>query len=108
MFFKRSKANNVISHEEAKKRMASKDVIVLDVRTEQEFKAGHIAGSINLEIRQIPRRIQDLVSNPDQEILVYCLSGARSRLAAKALGKLGYSNVSDFGSLHGWPDPLVQ
>lgn len=107
MLFNRKPSPNLISHQEAQEIMKTQDVIVLDVRTEQEYKTGHIRNAVNLEIRQLPRQIQNLVPDTNQKILVYCLSGARSRLATKALLKMGYSNVSDFGSFNGWPEPLV-
>jgi len=102
MFFNK-KSSNLISAADAKAIMDSRKVTILDVRTMQEFKSGHIKKAKNLELRQIPRQIESMIKNKDEEILVYCLTGSRSRLAARALGKMGYTKVSDFGGLHTWP-----
>ncbi len=101
MFFKTN--SNVLSHKEAKEIMDSRKVVILDVRTPQEYSSGHIKKAINVELRDIPKTIQTVIKDQEQEILVYCLTGARSRLATRALGKLGYTNVSDFGGINGWP-----
>lgn len=102
MFFKK-KSSNLISATDAKEIMDSRKVTILDVRTAQEYKSGHIKKAKNLELRQIPSKIESVIKNKDEEILVYCLSGARSRLAAKTLIKMGYTNISDFGGLSSWP-----
>ena len=103
MFFKHANTHKTISPQEAKSIMDTRNVTLLDVRTAQEYKNGHIKNAINLEVRLIPRDIFEVIEDKDEEILVYCLSGARSRLASKALSKLGYTNVSDFGGLNQWP-----
>lgn len=66
---------------------------LVDVRTKREFDAVHPAGSINVPPDKIKR---DEVGLPrDAELLVICLSGRRSRKAARKLMDLGYTNVSD-------------
>jgi len=92
-----------ITPQEAKAAMDSRKVIILDVRTSQEFRSGSIKGAINLTLNDIVYGAGEVAENKDAEILVYCLSGARSARAAKALSKLGYTNVCDFGGLNNWP-----
>lgn len=79
------------------------NVVIIDVRTVEEYKEGHIAGSINLPL--------DIISNidvsKDKKIIVYCRSGRRSNLAAIELIGLGYENVYDMGGINDWPYDLV-
>jgi rhodanese-related sulfurtransferase/xanthosine utilization system XapX-like protein len=92
-----------ISAEEAKTRMDSGDeVIILDVRTEGEFNAGHIPGAILIPNETITDKMPDLLPDLDAEILIYCRSGNRSAQAARKLIQIGYTNVYDFGGINRW------
>ncbi len=80
------------------------NVAIIDVRSETEFKEGHIEGAIN-----IPLDILENIDMPkDEEIIVYCHSGRRSNLAANTLKKLGYENVFDMGGITDWPYDIVK
>ena len=97
-----------ISAADAKARMDSGDtIVVLDVRTQEEYDAGHIAGAMLLPNETIldtqPSELPDL----NAEILVYCRSGNRSAQAANKLLALGYTNVVDFGGIIDWPYEVV-
>ena len=77
------------------------DVFVLDVRTPGEYYSGAIPGAINIPV--------DLISadtfptdNKDAQIVVYCLSGGRSAQAKRILGRLGYTDVTNFGGIGNW------
>ena len=83
------------------------EVIVLDVRTKEEFLAGHIEGSILLPVDQIGDYAQDVLLDKDAVILVICRSGNRSRTASQALVDLGFRNVYDIGGIMGWPGEIV-
>ena len=72
--------------------------ILLDVRTSQEYRDGHIPGSKNLPLQAIDKAA-DLVENKDTVLYVYCYSGARSRQAAGILQHMGYSNVNNIGGI---------
>ena len=97
-----------ISAEDAKARMDSGDeIIVLDVRTKDEFNTGHIPGAILLPNETIIDTQPDLLPDLDAEILVYCRSGNRSAQAAKKLIAMGYTNVYDFGGIIDWPYDVV-
>ena len=72
--------------------------ILLDVRTPQEYREGHIPGSKNLPLQAIDK-VADLVENKDTALYVYCHSGARSRQAVSHLQYLGYSNVNNIGGI---------
>ena len=97
-----------ISAADAKARMDSGDeIIILDVRTKEEYDAGHIAGAILVPNETIIDEQPDLLPDLDAEILVYCRSGNRSAQAAKKLIAIGYTNVVDFGGIIDWPYDVV-
>ena len=98
-----SGAYQKISAEEAKSKMEAGDVIVLDVRTEEEFNEGHVPGAIRLEAEDFPDRAADVLPDKNAVILVYCRSGNRSRTASLLLNDMGYVNVYDFGGIRDWP-----
>ena len=78
-------------------------VTLLDVRTEDEFTAGHIPGAVCLPLQALSARAAAVLPDKEAEIFVYCQSGRRSAAAAARLLKMGYSNVSDFGGIQDWP-----
>lgn len=97
-----------ITAEEAKARMDSGDtIIVLDVRTREEYDTGHIAGAVLLPNETIPDTQPDVLPDLDAEILVYCRSGNRSAQAANKLVAMGYTSVYDFGGIIDWPYEVV-
>ncbi len=97
-----------ISAADAKARMDSGDeLIVLDVRTQDEFDAGHIPGAILLPNETIFDTPPDLLPDLEAEILIYCRSGNRSAQAANKLVAMGYNNVYDFGGIIDWPYEVV-
>ena len=94
-----------ISPQEAKERMdAKKDVIMLDVRTQEEYDSGHIKNAVCLPNEDIISE-PDILPDKDQEILVYCRSGNRSKQAAQKLADMGYENIIEFGGILNWPYP---
>ena len=97
-----------ISAADAKARIDSGDeLIILDVRTQEEFDAGHIAGAILVPNETILDEQPELLPDLDAEILVYCRSGNRSGQAAYKLLDIGYTNVVDFGGIIDWPYEVV-
>ncbi len=96
-------AYQTISPVTAKEMMdASDDLIILDVRTKEEYDAEHIENAILLPVTQILEKAEDTIKNKDTVILVYCRSGNRSATAAAELATLGYTNVYDFGGIIDW------
>ncbi len=94
----------IITAEEAKKIMDSgEEYMLLDVREQDEFDEGHIAGSILIPYTEIENKAEEMLPDKDKQILVYCRSGRRSKIAAEALSKLGYSNIKEFGGIIDWP-----
>lgn len=93
-----------ITAEEAKVLMDSGEShIILDVRTQEEYDQGHIPGAIVIPDTQIKARAEEMLTDKDQLILVYCRSGRRSKLAAEILAELGYTNIKEFGGITDWP-----
>ena len=90
-----------INAEKAKEIMQDTSVIILDVRTQEEYAQGHIPNAQLLPLDQIDQ-IADFAAKNDT-ILVYCRSGNRSAQAADYLVQLGYVNVYDFGGIISWP-----
>jgi rhodanese-related sulfurtransferase len=80
-------------------------LLLIDVREESEFKAGHIPGAIHLSKGIIERDIEATVPDPNKEILLYCGGGFRSALSAENLQRMGYKNVvSVDGGWRGWTE----
>ena len=93
-----------ITAEEAKQIMDSEEgYIILDVRTQEEYDQGHIPGAIVISYEEIKEKAEDVLTDKDQLILVYCRSGRRSKIAAEALVELGYTNIKEFGGIIDWP-----
>ena len=93
-----------ITQEEAKEMMDTQEVIVLDVREQDEFDAGHIPGAVLLPVGTITKdTAADGIPELDSIVLVYCRSGNRSKTASKALADLGYTNIYEFGGINTWP-----
>jgi len=83
------------------------NVVYLDVRTAEEFSAGHIPNALLLPFNQISTQsAQDLLGAKDTPIVIYCRSGNRSRVAFDALKKLGYTNLKDLGGIGNWNGEL--
>jgi rhodanese-related sulfurtransferase len=97
-----------ISAEDAKKIIDSEDVIVLDVRTPEEFNEGHIENAVLLPVSDIKDKAGEVLTDKDAKILVYCRSGNRSATAAKELIEMGYTDVYDFGGIMSWPYEIVK
>ena len=93
-----------ITAEEAKAIMDSEDgYIILDARTQEEYDQGHIPGAIVISHEEIMEKAEEVLTDKDQLILVYCRSGRRSKIAAEALVELGYTNIKEFGGIIDWP-----
>ena len=93
-----------ITTEEAKQIMDSEEgYIILDVRTQEEYDRGHIPGAIVISHEEIAEKAEEVLTDKDQLILVYCRSGRRSKIAAEALVELGYTNIKEFGGIIDWP-----
>ncbi|MBM3979015.1 MAG: sulfurtransferase [Planctomycetes bacterium] len=79
--------------------------VLVDVREESEFAAGHAAGAIHIGKGVIERDIEAKVPDPATPLVLYCGGGFRSALAADALQKMGYTNVISMdGGWRAWTE----
>lgn len=83
---------NDVTMEELEK-MQKKGAIILDVRSPQEYKEGHIKDALLIPEYELMVKYEKELRNKEQPIVVYCSSGRRSKKAQKELEKLGYNNV---------------
>lgn len=88
-----------ITAEDAKQALdRNQDVLLLDVRTPDEFAKNRIKGAINLPVDQVESKVTSVVPNKQKTVYVYCLSASRSVHAVDAMKKLGYTNVFNMTS----------
>lgn len=93
-----------ITQEEAKEMMDTQEVIVLDVREQNEYDSGHIPGAVLLPVGTIDEDTATaVIPEKDSTVLVYCRSGNRSKTASSTLAELGYTNIYEFGGINTWP-----
>jgi molybdopterin/thiamine biosynthesis adenylyltransferase/rhodanese-related sulfurtransferase len=88
------RAMRELSHDEIKRRLDTKQPMVLvDVREKEETRPGYIPGAINIPRGFLEMQIEQRISDKNAPIVLYCAGGTRSALAAKTLADLGYTNV---------------
>jgi len=98
----------VISAEEARTMMNTLDsYIIVDVREQSEYDAGHIEGAVLVPVGSIGELAPIRLPDKDEVLLLYCRSGNRSARAAEQLSKMGYTNIYDFGGIRDWPYETV-
>lgn len=103
-----SSNDNVITAEEAKEIIDTEDVIILDVRTPEEYNEERIEGAILIPDYDLKTLAESELPDKDEKILIYCRSGNRSKSAAKTLIDMGYTDVYDFGGIIDWPYDTVK
>lgn len=81
------------------------DLVLLDVRTLEEYKEAHIGGALLLPYDQITASsaAKTLGLDKNKTVIVYCRSGRRNEIAAKTLASLGYKKIYDLGAISAWP-----
>ena len=93
-----------ITQETAKEMMDTQEVIILDVREQDEYDSGHIHGAVLLPVGTIDENTAaEVIPETDSTVLVYCRSGNRSKTASETLVGLGYTNIYEFGGINTWP-----
>ena len=98
-----------MSQKKAKSIMDSgTECIILDVRSEPEYEAGHIEDAVLLPVDEVSEKATGILPDKEALILVYCRSGVRSKHAASTLVELGYTNVKEFGGIMEWPYDIVR
>ena len=75
--------------------------VLLDVRSREEYRSGHIPGSINIDCTLI-QKAQGRLHDKNAPFFVYCLSGGRASGAVSDLKRMGYTNVRNIGGINGY------
>jgi rhodanese-related sulfurtransferase len=86
---------------QARRQQADASLYVLDVRTPEEFVAGHVPGAVNIPFDQMAARFDEVPK--DKDVVLYCRSGRRVGLAAEVLANHGYTRLQHLeGDIGGW------
>lgn len=83
----------------------SESFLLVDVRTPEEYRSGHIPGSLNIPVDAIGAKPP--TPQKDALIILYCRSGNRSGTAKRILEQAGYTRVVNFGAVSRWPKNLI-
>ena len=83
------------------------NVLIIDVRTPEEFKNGYIPKSINIPLQILDNQILKKYQDKNTKIIVYCQSGIRAKKASEILDGLGYKNVFNLGGINDWHYDLI-
>jgi len=84
-------------------RLGQPDCVVLDVRSDREFRSGRIPGALHIPHTKVAARLDELKPHKDKDIIVYCASGVRSRIAQNVLAKAGFARVYHLvGDMAAW------
>ncbi|MEG2859137.1 MAG: peptide-methionine (R)-S-oxide reductase MsrB [Clostridia bacterium] len=96
-----------IGAEEAKA-MIDRGALVVDVRNQSEYDAGHLPNARLIPLDTISASPPALLPDLSATTLIYCRSGRRSKEAAERLVAMGYTAIYDFGGIIDWPYEIVQ
>lgn len=78
---------------------ASAKTVLIDVRTAEEFAAGHLDGALNIDYQVVAQRIGGAGVAKDDEVILYCRSGRRASIALETLKGMGYQHVLNYGGM---------
>jgi rhodanese-related sulfurtransferase len=88
---------------EAAKLIEHEQPLILDVRTPGEYNRGHLKNSVLIPVQELQNRYQEIGTNKDREILIYCATGNRSTVAAKILIDNGFKHIVNMrGGIYDW------
>ena len=82
------------------------NAVLLDVRTEEEYSAGHIPGSTNVPVEKI-EKVVNVIADKNTPVYVYCLRGSRSASAVSAMERMGYTNAKSIGGIASYKGETV-
>lgn len=89
------------AHPEEVHRLVDAGAQLIDVRSPEEFAAGHLPNARNIPVSELSKQLSTL-GDKSKPVVVYCRSGARSARAAGELKAAGFSNVHDLGAMSRW------
>ena len=99
----KSKAPHITSQQLSEYLSNDEGFILLDIRTEDEYQAGHIQGAQWFPRGKLEYYVQDLIKDPESRVVLYCRTGGRSALATLTMHDMGYINVVDLnGGFKEW------
>ena len=99
----KSKAPHITSQQLSEYLSNDEEFILLDIRTEDEYQAGHIPGAQWFPRGKLEYYVQDLIKDPESRVVLYCRTGGRSALATLTMHDMGYINVVDLnGGFKEW------
>ena len=81
------------------------DTVLVDVRTAQEYRAGHLPQSVNVPLDRM-EMVRQAAPDLDAPVYVYCISGARSAQACAAMERMGYTKVQNIGGIMDYTGPV--
>jgi len=95
---------NVITQTELVSQLeANQTPLILDVRTQREYDSGHIPGAINIEFRELKKRISEIESHRNKSVIVYCEHGIRANIAEYALMQANFQSIFHLeGDMSAW------
>jgi rhodanese-related sulfurtransferase len=106
---KPSQTTSVQSLNQEVQTLLSKNAIVIDVRTKEEFQMAHYKDALNIPYDEIEKHIKKLEAYKDKPIILYCRSGRRASIAKQTLEKYGFKNVLNAINLDYFPaDKIVR
>lgn len=85
-----------------------KNYLIIDVREDYEYKAGHVPNAINISVQEIESRISEIADWKEKNVVVVCRSGRRSRSAAEILAKHGFKKIFDADGVSKYNYKLVK
>lgn len=88
-----SNIKNINAEEAYKLINDNKDLVIIDVRTKEEYDGGHIPGAMLIPVQTLPMKLSELQKYVDKPVLVYCASGARSVRAVDTLANNDFKNI---------------
>ena len=82
--------------------------LIIDVRTPEEYESGRIARAVNIPYDEIGQRIDEVTTDKDRRIVVYCHSGRRAGIALTTLQAMGFRHVENAGGYEAFKEKLGQ
>ncbi len=95
--------SDLVSPKEVSVLTSEKKAVIIDVREEEEWNAGHIAGAVHIPLKQLEARVPELQQYKDKAIITQCRSGKRSADALEVLKSAGFTKVYSMdGGILAW------
>jgi len=97
-------AGTLVSQQELRRQMqGERNVLLIDVRTPEEFNMGHVPGATNIPYTELAKRLSEVRPHPDNGVVLYCESGRRAGIAEGILREAGLDNIRHLaGDMAAW------